>query len=193
MTPAEYIAFDLRTLRNATYSISGYNQSVLTYCPLVSILKGCPFKYSLRQSGHQTDQTTFAGHPFAYSCCHQTLTPRGATSSQSVRTNFGQSVMNALHPRWNCATPATSHYTTLSHRTQLEPNRIELLYDHRLHIKQDYRTCSAFSATRFRLMETVFIHTIGTGRKEKILCDLYAKRFYSLAALVRAGNSTYLQ
>ena len=35
---------------------------------------------------------------------------------------FGQSVMGVSegeydHPRWNCATPATAHYTTLPHRT----------------------------------------------------------------------------
>lgn len=63
-----------------------------------------------------------SGHPIAYSCCHQTITPRGATSSQSVRTFSDISVMGVSegeyeHPRWNFATPAASYYSTPLHRT----------------------------------------------------------------------------
>lgn len=110
-TPAEYIAFDLRTLRNATYSISGYNQSVLTSCPLVSILKDCPFKFTLRQLGHQLTRPLSQvihspTHVVTRPSLHEEL-PRRSLFAQfrSKRYECIASTVELRHPIYQRATP----------------------------------------------------------------------------------------
>lgn len=111
-----------RLTKFAQYSVASadttHKRIGLLWCPSskAALLNHSPPVWAPTKLDHNS------GHPIAYSCCHQTITPRGATSSQSVRTFSDISVMGVSegeydHPRWNCATPAALYYTTPLHRT----------------------------------------------------------------------------
>lgn len=83
---------------------------------------------------------------------------------------FGQSVMNALHPRWNCATPAAG---VLLYTSCIEPSFRGLRESNPEVIAgpisvQGYRTCPAFSATATRKKKKGSVN-INNGRRSESL------------------------
>lgn len=118
---------------------------------MVSILKGCPLNHS-PPVWAPTKLDHNSGHPIAYSYCHQTITPRGATSSQPVRIFSDISVMGVSEGSMithGGIAPPQQLRTTL--RRCIEPSWSPTESNCCTTIgsisKQGYRTCPTFSAT----------------------------------------------
>lgn len=145
---------------------------------MVSILKGCPFKFTLRYSGHRASMPLSQAVP--YSPTHN----RAMRPLWRVATPVASWLLFSVRALWVCQrgsmithggiAPPQQLCTTL--RRCIEPSWSPTESNCCTTIssisKQGYRTCPAFSATseeKGKVKEKNFAFFC-TGRKDKALC-----------------------